>query len=186
MNHKLFKKIVNWLGMLALAHVISMFLYGFLLTNMVSQMYFDGYAGRANLLVLIFGIAVDVFFIALWERNETSYTEYRKELKEKIKSGEFSLVDQLKGGLLKESLIKAGIYVVFQIPYAIYYSILGYNPNYTLKIAQFYSMDAAFYMMTNSPVLGMILRALLFAVLNVLVTLFFVLKAKKSVIENMV
>lgn len=180
MNHKLFKKMVNWLGMLILVHLISMFLYGFFISNTVSSMYIDNYAGRANMLVLIFSIFIDVLFVTFTVKTDPDDTEKRKALKEKIKAGEFSIVEQIKGELLKESLIKAGIYFVFQIPYAIYYSILGYNPNYTLKLAQFYSLDSAFYMMTDSSVLGMILRSVLFAAVNVFVTLFLFSKKRKS------
>ena len=186
MNHAMFKKMVNWLGLVLLAHLISMFVYGFFFSNMVSQMYFDNYAGRANLLVLIFGIFIDVVFVALIANTQTSYVDYRKNLKDSIKAGEFSIEKELKSGLLKESLIKAGIYFALQIPYAIYYAIFGYNPNYTMKIAQFYSMDSAFYMITDIPFIAMILRSLLFAAINIGVTVFFILRAKKTIEEDMV
>lgn len=186
MNHKMFKKMVNWLGLVLLTHLISMFVYGFFFSNMVSQMYLDDYAGRANMLVLIYGIVIDVIFVSLISKAQTSYTEYRKALKDSIKAGEFSIIGHLKAGLLKETLIKAGIYVALQIPYAIYYAVLGYSPNYTLKIAQFYSMDVAFYMMTNIPIIAMILRAILFGVINILISLLFVLKTKKDIEEDMV
>lgn len=186
MNHATFKKMVNWTGLVLLAHLISMFVYGFFLTNVVSQMYLDNYAGRANTLVLMFGTLIDIIFVALIANSQTSYTEYRKALKESVKAGEFSLVNELKSGLLKETVIKMVIYVVLQIPYAVYYAILGYNPNYTLKLAQFYSMDAGFYMMTNIPIIAMISRALLFGAINILVTLLFVLKTKKDIEEDMI
>ena len=55
-----------------------------------------------------------------------------------------------------------------------------------MKIAQFYSMDSAFYMITDIPFIAMILRSLLFAAINIGVTVFFILRAKKTIEEDMV
>ncbi len=185
MKKEIFRKCVKWGGILALAHVIAMFAYGLLLSNAVTYMWIDSPV-RAMLTLIAFNIFVDAFLVALISKFETSYVEYRTSIKEALRSGEFSIVSYFKEHILKETLLRMAVGVIFQIPYMIFFSIFGFAFGGAMGIEQFYIMDSGFYLLTGSAILGVILKAIVFGIVNAGVSAIFVMLTRKSVEETMV
>ncbi len=185
MKKEIFRKCVKWVGVLALAHIISMFAYGLLLSNAVTYMWLDA-PGRAMLTLIGFNVFVDAFLIALISKFETSYIEYRTSIKEALRNGEFSVIKYLKENILKETLLRMAVGVIFQIPYMIFFSIFGFAFGGAMGIEQFYIMDSGFYLLTGSAILGVILKVLVFGIVNAGVSVIFLVLTRKNVEETMV
>ena len=58
---------------------------------------------------------------------------------------------------LNEQLIKAAVMSGFHIPFAVFYQVLGFSLTATTKFEQFYILDAGFYGVAGSAVLGFLL-----------------------------
>ena len=181
----LFKKSIKWLGLLIVVHVVSMLIFGLAFSTMVAQMA-EYEPIRAKLFVLIYNVIFDALFLAFWLNWETSYIDYRKSLREFIRKEKFSIVNYFKKTILKETLIKMCIFLAFQIPFAIFFAVLGMALQYPTMFDQFYIADAGFYLLTNSAILGIVLNTVLFSVIFTAITVVFTFKAKKEVEEDMV
>lgn len=185
MKQRLFKKSVNWLGLLIIAHIVSMIIFGLAFSSSVAYMSEDQ-PTRAKILVLLYNIIFDVLFVSLFSKFETSYTEFRKSVKDSIKEGSFSVLKYFKTVMLKEHLIKIGIFMAFQIPFVIFFSIWGVSLQIPIMFEQFYYMDAGFYILTNSAILGWLLNTLLFGIICTLVRIFFVFLTKRYVEKEII
>lgn len=181
MNRDLFRKMVKWLGLLLLLHLMSMILFGVIFSSSVARMIDDKLQARANLTVLIYNIAVFVIFSIVYSKIESSFSEYKKGIKETVRANEFSTLNYFKATFLKENLIRLGIYFVFQLPFLIFCLIFGVTLQYPTTFEQFYIAETGFYLITGSALLGILLNTSVFGIIFTLIRALFVFITKKDV-----
>ncbi len=186
MDHKLFKRLVHWTAGLFIVHFVSMFTYAMTVSNVFAHLYLDQMKVPALMLLACYSLFLQSCFTAILAYSETTYVEYRYAMRDALKAGEFSIAGELKRWLLKESLFKAGIYVLFQIPYAIVNAAgVGFLSPSLAKFMDFYAMDSFFYFLTHVPFLAMLLKGLTFGIINIIFTVVVILFAKRNVEDSM-
>ena len=185
MNRKTVKKLIAWIGILIAVHIIAMIIFGIIFSNSVASMS-EQDAVQANLTVLIFNIVFYSLFSIFYFKVETSYIDYRRTLKEALKTEDFSLLNFLINKDLKEHIIMLGIFAVFQLPFVIFYSILGMSLVYTTIFEQFFIMDAGSYLLTDSSLLGVILNTVIFGIVFTLSKLLFNVICKRDIEKEMI
>jgi len=158
MKYPMFRKTVQWLGLLLLAHLVSAIFFGVFLSSTVAQMAED--APRYVISVILwYDVIFSALFFAYVARGDMQYADFRKTMREEIKAGRFSLWQYFG---VKEYLIKLGAAAGLQIPFVIFFAIVGMPLQYTPLFAEFYIMDAGCYLLTNSAILGWVLNTVLF------------------------
>lgn len=171
MKYPMFRKMVQWVGLLVLAHLIAWIFYGILLSNTVAQMWEEAF-GYVISTVLCYDVIFCALFFAYVARGDMQYTDFQKTMREDIKAGTFS-IKQYFG--VKEYLIKLCVGAGFQIPFVILFAIVGRH------ISGFYVMDAGCYLLTNSAILGWVLNTVLFGTVYGAVKLLLLTLAKRKI-----
>ena len=180
MNRQLFRKAIQWFGLLALVHAAAMLVYIVFFANSVAAMLADNY-GRAVMTVLNFNAVFDILVLCYRAKVDTSYVDYRKSMRDDLKAGTFNIK---KYFVIREHLINIGVFAAFQIPFMIFFAVVKDFLYYPLLFSRFYMMDAGFYLATNSALLGLLLNTLLFGAIYTLVKLLFILRTKKQMAED--
>ena len=173
MKAKNFKKAVNWLGILILYHLIAMIIYGLFVSSMVTQLAIQEIYSEARVSVFVFDIILCVLFSVAYCKVESSFTAYRKDLRQSMKEEGFSLITYFKEKKLKDLIIKVIVFAIFQLPFLLFFSIWGLSYIATTGIEKFYIVDAGAYAIVGIPILGFILNTLLFSVIFIGVDLIF-------------
>ena len=176
----LFRKGVKWVGLLILAHIASMILFGMVCSDSVAYMA-EYLPDKAVRFVFTYNIIFYTVFLFILSKTESSYVEYRKSIKTAMKEECFSVFKYFKTFMLREHLIKLGVFMAFQIPFVIFFSIWGISMIVPIIFEQFYYLDAGCYILTNSSILGWILNTILFGTIYTLVTLFVIFLTKRSI-----
>lgn len=164
MDRAMFRKAVQWLGMIILAHLAAMLIFGLFMASSVTAVAKDDpqYAYKT---VIIFDIIFYAVFILLVNRLETSYSDYYRNLKNAIKGEGFRIVSYYKSNFLKEHIIRSALLLAFHIPFAIFYKLMGLSLTATTGFEKFYILDAGFYGAAGSSLLGLLLEALILTAL---------------------
>lgn len=185
MKRALIKEGFKWFGILIIIHIAAMIIFGITISSTVIS---EAQMNPANAvrLIIIFDLIVLVIFALIISRIESSYVGYRKTLKEKLREPEFSLIKHWKNEYLKFYFVKMCVFVVIQLPFVIFYSALGFSVGYSTIFDKFYVLDAGFYVISGSPLIGLILNTIAFGAIYFIVSLLFMLIAKNSVKKEMV
>ncbi len=185
MKRELFRKAVRWFGALIAAHLVSMILFGIALSGSIAYMIVE-LPTRAKVIILIYNIVFDALFVLLCQKITSSDVSYRKSIRDAIKANTFSVIDYFKTDLLKEHLVKIGVFMAFQIPFVIFFAIFGLAVQLPTTFEEFYFMDAATYLITNSAIFGWILNTILFGIVFTLVRLLSLQHTKKELQQDIV
>ena len=164
MNHAMFKKTVQWLGIVILAHIAAMILFAMVMASSAESLAKESYAD-AYTAVMVFDIVFYWAFAFMINRLETSFADYKRNLKNAIKAESFSPIRYYQRSLLKEKLIKVATIAVFHIPFAIFYQIFGLSLTETTGFEQFYILDAGFYGVAGSSIIGFLMASVITAVI---------------------
>ena len=164
MSHAMFKKAVQWLGIVILAHLAAMIIFAIILAGSAEGLAKDSPAD-AYKAVLVFDVIFYAVFVLLVNRLETSYADYQRNLKNAVKEKDFSPIAYYKANFLKEKLIKVAVLGIFHIPFAVFYQMFGFSLTATTGFEKFYILDAGFYGVAGSSVLGFLLAAVIAAVI---------------------
>ena len=89
MSRTTFRKAINWLGILLIAHIASLIIFSLMISGSVAEISVN-YPLRANRTVLTFGIAFDVAFGFLYFKLKTSYVDYQKNFKDTLRAEDYS------------------------------------------------------------------------------------------------
>ena len=114
---------------------------------------------------MVFDIVFYWAFAFMINRLETSFADYKRNLKNAIKAESFSPIRYYQRSLLKEKLIKVATIAVFHIPFAIFYQIFGLSLTETTGFEQFYILDAGFYGVAGSSIIGFLMASVITAVI---------------------
>ena len=159
-----------FLLLLLIAHVVALVFYAVILAAPIQQAvnYPDQSPARmmipfSLILLLIFTIILAVSFARTGEERR----KYQGLLKEHA----FDLTQNFLY-LYKDALHRTVLYLIFQIPFLIFYSGFGFSYKYMTGFERFYVLDVALYEATGSAILGFLCNAVLFFALLLLTKLF--------------
>ncbi len=175
-----FRKMIQWLGLLALAHLVGMIFFGVALSSSIAHMA-EEIPVRAVRTLLWYGIIFNAIFFGYMARGDMQYTEFQKAMREDVRAGRFSLRQYF---YIKEYAVKMGIAMALQIPFVIFFAIFGMPLQFTPLFAQFYAIDAGCYVLTGSAILGWILNGLLFSAIYALVKVVLLLWKKRQILRD--
>lgn len=187
MNRDLFRKAVRWFGMLILAHFVGMLIFGMLFANSVAILTEESNP-TAIWIVVIYNAVFDALFVAFCLKFKLSYDnkDRWREIRQSVKANTFSVINYFKTEMLKEHLVKTGVFALFQLPLVIFTSFFGLSMLYPTTLEQFYIMDAGCYMFAPISLLGWLLNTLLFSAVFTSVVLMYLLIIKKDAKKNII
>ena len=186
MKHKLFRKAIQWLGIILLAHIVAMVMFGLFLSGYVGELAANELYSEAYVTLFFFNIVFDIFFSVLYLKTETSFVAYRKEMKQAIKDGSFSVIGDLKENRLKEYIARAVVFALFQVPFLIFFTAWGLSLTVTTSFEKFYIMDAGAYAVTRIPIVGFLLNTAIFSLIFLVFHFIFVSAAARSLKKDMI
>jgi hypothetical protein len=174
-----FRKAINWLGILALAHIAAMIFFNFFLSGSVAEISVNDPL-RANLTFFAFNFVFDIIFAFIYFKIKTSYVEYQKSFRELLRSDDYSFSKYFKEYILKEQKIMTVVFLLFQIPFVMFFAIWGMSLLYPILLEQIYVMDAGSYLLTHSALAGWLINTFIFTLVFLFVRLLFFAKMKKD------
>ena len=173
---------VKWLGLLLLAHIAATLVFVMLFSRSIPDMSGDD-PTRAHMTILVYDAVFSALFLTYKSKVDTSYIDYRKSIKDDLRANSFSVIKYLEP---KEHLIKIAIFMAFQIPFVIFYSIWGMSLQHPIIFEQFYIMDAGSYLVTDSAILGILLNTIMFGTVYSLIKTLFIIITKKNIQKDMI
>ena len=179
MSRSTFRKAINWLGILVIAHAAALLFFSLFISGSVADLS-DNYPLRANRTVLVFNIIFDIIFGFLYFKLKTSYVDYQRNLKELLRADDYSFSKYFKQEILKEQLMTSCVLALFQMPFVIFFAIWGMSLSHPILLEQFYVMDAGAYLMSGSALIGLLLNTLIFTAVFLLIRLCFFIIIKKE------
>ena len=185
MKRNLVKEGFKWVGFLIVTHIAAMVMFGLFLSNGVAEASETNVAAMAKS-IAVFDVVLCIVFVLVYSKIESSYIEYRKAIKDSLRKPGFSIIKHWINEHVKEDIIKLAVFAVFQIPFMIFYSILGLDLINPTFFDQFYIFEAGFYALTKSPILGVLLSTAVFAVIYLPIKLLFMAVTKNSVKKDMI
>ena len=178
------RSLMRWFFVLIISHVLSALLYNIVFNRMVRELATDRYASRANSVVLIYGLAFLLVFCIWYALDKSRYTEYRTTLKKAMAEEGFTLFGYFKAGFIKMNLLRALVYVIFQIPFMIFYALAGFSATHTTAFEKFYITEVGFYQLTGISPVGALLAGIYLAIALIVTQLAFLIINYRYVLEN--
>ncbi len=111
--------------MLLLSHIAFYLLYAVFLSQIILQLISDDRAMRAALDLLLFGMICQSLFWSLYSVKVASYAEYRSEIKNAVRSKNFTAREYFKRYFLKDCLLKTAVYAAFLLTYTLSFMFGG-------------------------------------------------------------
>ncbi len=179
MTHKLFKKSLQWFGILIAAHLIVRLVYGLLFASDIAiTSEYD--LAAANRSLFIFCTVAQTVFSVICIKIDKMFSDYEKDFNEAMNAPSFSIIGYYKKNYLSEHLIKIAIFAVFQLPFTLFFAFWGYSYTEPFILETLYQMDAGAYVFTGSPILGFILNTVIFGVIYIATATAFLWLEKRS------
>ena len=116
----------------------------------------------------------------MYFKIKTSYVEYQKSFRELLRSDDYSFSKYFKEYILKEQKIMTVVFLLFQIPFVMFFAIWGMSLLYPILLEQIYVMDAGSYLLTHSALAGWLINTFIFTLVFLFVRLLFFVKMKKD------
>ena len=172
MNERLQKALRRYLLLLAIlfgAHLFVHLLYIVVLAAAMEQALTQPDHSAMILLLAFSLIAFSLLILGVnlpYGRNGEEKRAYQALLK----ANQTSFLQKLKF-LYRDVLFSTLILIAFQLPFAIFYAMLGFSYDNMIFFERFYILDMAFYEITSNAFLGLLLNGVIFFLGSLLVRL---------------
>lgn len=124
----------------------------------------------AMLLLLFFSLAALTVFLIAWNIPFARNGEKKRTFQAHLKTQQASFSQSLKF-LLPDVLGESLLLLAFQLPFCIFYAMLGFSYDNMVFFERFYVLDVAFYEITGSAILGWLLNGTCFFLCSMLLRL---------------
>lgn len=173
MSQALFKKLVNWLGLVLLFFAIGAVFKAMFLQGMIEDsLYYED--GGAKTITILFALVFPVVLCALNALYVGRESETRRLTVKQIAAADFD-AKAFWVGEVKMNLWRMVIYLAAQIPMLLFCSIFSYSYDYQIFIEAFYAGTAGFYVLTPVAILGWLLSGIYLLALQ-MVTRYIILR----------
>ena len=184
-KRNLLKHAIKQFCILLLVNLVAMIVYGLFLSSAVANLVLDEEFSAAHSTVFWFGIVVCAMFSVIYTKADVSFVDYRKELKESLRAGK-SFWEIFCEKHLSKDLVKVGVFALIEIPFMIFALVVELSLILPLFIENFYIMNTGTYLMTGSPLLGILLNTLIFGGIFISFRLLFLFLSCRDVKKEMV
>jgi hypothetical protein len=152
---RIIRSIVKWFFGLCLLHILALILYSLMFAPMVRQSveYKDGMEKSITVLFSFLFLAV----LSFWETLEyqgDSTEKHRQNLA--MQASDYRFFRYLGGECVRFAW-RLPMYLLFQLPMLMFYSMWGYYYVNQHAIEKFYAAEAGFYVLTGNGILGWLL-----------------------------
>jgi len=181
MNKTLFRNNVKWAGLMVLVHIGAMIVFGIFSSATLQKLEDNELIALAHTQAFWDSIVLFTVFSLFFCKISSSFTDYRRELKDAMKADDYSLIGYYKKRYLREDIWRIGILLVFQLPFTVFYAILGLSYLYSTPIEEFYILEAGFYGVSGSSIIGLISSTLTFSLIYLAFRFLFLLITVRSI-----
>ena len=179
---KLTKRGILFTLKLFLYHFASMIIYGVALSSIVAQDIRDGMDG-AGKIILLFSVFASLLFAVIIAFDLANDGEEMRSFKRLAAERKYSFVMGMRLSLT-DAVIYTAIYLVFQLPFVLFYGAFGFDHILATGFEQYYIMDVGFMELTGIGILGALLNSLLFFLCLIFVRCFIYRGWDKDKIEK--
>lgn len=159
-----FKKVLrHYLTLLAIlfgAHLFVHLLYIVVLAAAMEQSLTQP-DHSAMILLISFSLATFLIFTLGLNLPFARNGEQKRAYQALLKTNQTSFSQKLKY-LYRDVLFSTLLLLAFQLPFAIFYAMAGFSYDNMIFFERFYVLDVAFYEITGSALLGLLLNGVLF------------------------
>ena len=179
MTPSLFRKLVKWFGIVALAHLVGMLVFDMILAGYITSLVKYEFYTEAYVTWSVYGTVLYAVIFFIQSKIESTYTDYRRDLKTAMKDEGFTVIGYYKENFLKQNLWEIGIFAAFQLPIVLMCAVW---PLVAMS-ATFYFTDLGWIMLTGMrmPVIGFLLNTVIVGAIRVGETLLCLILAKRNV-----
>ena len=156
----LLRHCLNFFFITVAAHLISLLFYIVMLASAMEHALRSG-TGQHKVIIVIFSLALLLIFVIYLAIDFARDGERRRGYLALTKERDFTLPEKFKY-LYRDILLCTVIYLFVQLPYTVFYAMLGVDYDHMVTFERFYVFDLAMYETTDSAVLGFLLNALIF------------------------
>lgn len=181
MKRELFRNNVKWAGLMVLVHIGAMIIFGIFFSATLAKFEDNDMIAFAHQRAFWGDITLWALFSLFYFKISFSFTDCRRELKDTMKEESFSLIGYYKKRYLREDIWRMGILAAFQLPFIVFYAILGLSYLYSTPIEQFYILEAGFYGTSGSAILGVLLCTAVFTVIYLFFRFLFLFLTVRSI-----
>lgn len=181
MKRELFRKNVKWAGIVLLVHIGAMIVFAIFVSSQLQRLEYNEFIMPAHFEALITSIVIWTIFSVFYFKISSTFTEYRRLIKEEMKKENYSLIRCYRENFLKEDLWKIAILAAFQIPFMVFFAIAGVSYLVSTPIDRFYILEAGFYGLSGSSIVGFLSSMAVFTVVFLLFRLLFLALTVRSI-----
>lgn len=185
MKGKKLKPVLLFILALTAGHLASSLIFGLALNKIVESLWHDGYEPKAVALITVYAIVIQIVFCTVYTVINTRSVTFRDEMKAEIRN-KTPLSDVFKKYYLKNIVFEIPVYVVFMIPYTVFYSFSKVDLANSFSFEKFYIMELWAYITSGNAVLGILISVAVTFVILYAVRFIVLLITRKSLIENSV
>ena len=172
MNERAIKALRHYLTLLLILFVAHLAVHLFYIVALASAMEHSLTQPdhSAMILLIAFSLAMFVILILCLNIPFARNGEQKRAYQALLKAQKTSFAQKLKF-LYRDVLFSTLLLLAFQIPFAVFYAMLGFSYDNMVFFERFYVLDVAFYELTGSAILGWLLNGILFFLCSMLLRL---------------
>ena len=185
MRSKKLKSILFFIIALIAGHLAESVIFGLTLNTVVGSMWRDGYESNAVALITVYAIIIQIVFCIVYTVINTRSVTFRDEMKAEIKN-KTPVFDVFKKVYLKNSVFEIPVYIIFLIPYTLFYAFSTVDLANSFSFEKFYIAELWAYIVSGNGFLGLLISVvIMFIILNAVRFIVFLIM-RKNLIENSV
>ena len=179
------KSILFFIIALIAGHLAESVIFGLTLNTVVGSMWRDGYESNAVALITVYAIIIQIVFCIVYTVINTRSVTFRDEMKAEIKN-KTPVFDVFKKVYLKNSVFEIPVYIIFLIPYTLFYAFSTVDLANSFSFEKFYIAELWAYIVSGNGFLGLLISVvIMFIILNAVRFIVFLIM-RKNLIENSV
>ncbi len=179
------KPVLFWITALVAGHLAQSLIFGLALNSIVENIWRDGYEPKAAAVITVYAIVIQIVFCIVYTVINTRSVTFRDEMKAEIKN-KTPVFDVFKKHYLKNAVFEIPVYIVFLIPYTLFYAFSSVDLANSFSFEKFYIMELWAYITSGNAVLGILISVAVTFVILYAVRFIVLLIMRKSLIENSV
>ena len=181
MNRELFRKNVRWAGIVLLVHIGAIIVFGIFFSATLEKFEDNDLINLAHQRALWGDLELWTIFSVFYFKISSTFTDHRRLLKESMKEDGFSVFGYYKKQHLREDIWRMAILAAFQIPFMVFFAFAGISYLYSTPIDKFYILEAGFYGVSGSSIIGLISSTLTFSLIYLAFRFLFLLITVRSI-----
>ena len=182
---KKIKPVLFWIIALTAGHLAESIIFGLALNTIVGSLWRDGYESNATALITVYAIIIQIVFCIVYTVINTRSVTFRDEMKAEIKN-KTPVFDVFKKYYLKNAVFEIPVYIIFLIPYTLFYAFSKVDLANSFSFEKFYISELWSYIVSGNGFLGLLISVVIMFVLLYATRFIVLLIMRKNLIENSV